>query len=332
MITGIAIEDEAVKQSALKKMFMLYTEDVCVEGYEKEALTILLNLSSSHQADRCSDWLDVARAKRHLKATENLEASLDEIKWFHTHNLKFPDCRVKDQRIIAQPLVTTEVFISSAVLEQRLGWAHNSAVYRHTLWLLNPFSWQSQPVCILSLIQQDSPVWIELLKEFGLGAKSLARLKHTIEEQLPDNHFPDSVSSYSKQLRFPWGDDYISVTPVVSHSIQSELEVRSRSRESKLSFVSSSLPNSASIGNLCGSLGGHMKVLNYPLDGKPAQGGTLTESRKKSGRYFDDYQVTNAKICLVLNHLIGLEPSKTQKQRESARKVRRKILRKQIYQ
>ncbi|MCG9582067.1 hypothetical protein L1D13_05275 [Vibrio tubiashii] len=326
----LAIEDEAVKQVVLKKMFMPYTEDVCVEGFEKEALTILLNLSSSHQADRCSDWLDVVRAKRHLKAAENLEASLDEIKWFHTHNLKFPDCRVKDQRIVAQPLTTIEVFISSAVLEQRLGWAHNSAVYRHTLWLLNPFSWQSQPVCILSLIQQESPVWVELLNEFGLGAKSLARLKHTIEKQLPDNHFPDSVSTYSKQLRFPWGDDYVSVTPVVSHAIQRELEVRSRCRESKLSFVSSSLPNSASIGNLCGSLGGNMKTLNYPLDVKLAKGGTLPESRKKSGHYFDDYQVTNVKVCQVLNHLIGSEPSKTQKQRESARKVRSKILRKQI--
>ncbi|MEZ9179851.1 type I-F CRISPR-associated protein Csy2 [Vibrio cyclitrophicus] len=326
----LAIEDEAVKQVMLKKMFMPYTEEVCVEGCEKEALTILLNLSSNHKLDRCLDWLDVARAKRHLKAAENLEASLDEIKWFHTHNLKFPDCRVKDQRIVAQALTTTEVFISSGVLEQRLGWAHNSAVYRHTLWLLNPFSWQSQPVCILSLIKQESSIWIELLKEFGLSAKSLARLKHTIEEQLPDNHFPDSVSSYSKQLRFPWEDGYISVTPVVSHAIQSELEVRSRSRESKLSFVSSSLPNSASIGNLCGSLAGHMKVLNYPLDVKPAIGGTLPESRKKSGHYFDDYQITNAKVCQVLNHLIGSEPSKTQKQRESARKVRSKILRKQI--
>ncbi|WP_102402121.1 type I-F CRISPR-associated protein Csy2 [Vibrio cyclitrophicus] len=326
----LAIEDEAVKQITLKKMFMPYTEDVCVEGCEKEALTILLNLSSSHQSDRCLDWLDVARAKRHLKAAENLKASLDEIKWFHTHNLKFPDCRVKDQRIVAQPLVTTDAFISSAVLEQRLGWAHNSAVYRHTLWLLNSFRWQSQSASLLSLIQQETPIWLDLLKEFGLGVKSLDRLKHTIEEKLPDNSFPDSVSTYSKQLRFPWEDDYVSVTPVVSHVIQSELEVRSRSQESKLSFVSSSLPNSASIGNLCGSLGGHMKVLNYPLDVKPAKGGTLTESRKKSGYDFDDYQVTNAKICQVLNHLIGSEPSKTQKQRESARKVRSNILRKQI--
>lgn len=206
----LAIEDEAVKQVTLKKMFMPYTEDVCVDGFEKEALTILLNLSSSHKSDKCSDWLDVARAKRHLKAPENLETSLDEIKWFHTHNLKFPDCRVKEQRIIAQPLTTTEVFISSAVLEQRLGWAHDSKMYRHILWLLNPFSWQSQSVSILSLIQQESPVWVELLKEFGLSAKSLALIKHSIEKQLPDNHFPESVSTYSKQLRFPWGDDYVS--------------------------------------------------------------------------------------------------------------------------
>ncbi len=326
----LAIEDEAAKQTALKKMFMPYTEDVCVDGYEQEALTILLNLSSSHQADRCLDWLDVARAKTYLKVAENLERSLDEIKWFHTHNLKFPDCRVKDQRIIAQPLATTEEFISSAVLERRLGWAHNSAVYRHTLWLLNPFKWQLQSVCILSLIQQKTPVWLDLLKEFGLGVKSLAYLQNTLTDDLPENCFPESVSIFSKQLRFPWGDDYVSITPVVSHAFQCELEIRARGSENKLRFVSSSLPNSASIGNLCGSLGGHMRVLNYPLGVKSAKGGTLTESRQKSGHYFDDYQITNAKICQVLNRLIGSEPSKTQKQRERDRKVRSKILRKQI--
>ncbi|MEZ9530403.1 type I-F CRISPR-associated protein Csy2 [Vibrio sp. 10N.286.51.F4] len=326
----LAIENEAVKQVTLKKMFMPYTEDVCVEGCEKEALTILLNLSSSHQSDRCSDWLDIARAKRHLKAAENLEASLDEIKWFHTHNLKFPDCRVKNQRIVAQALTTTESFISSSVLEQRLGWSHSPAQYRHVLWLLSSFSWQSEPVCIISLIKQENSVWLELLKEFGLEAESLSRLQLTLAKDLPDSSFPNSVSTYSKQLQFPWNGDYVSVTPVVSHTTQCELEIKARSRESKLKFVSSSQPNPQNNGNLCGSLGGHMKVLNYPLDVKPAQGGTLPESRKKSGRYFDDYQVTNAKICQVLNHLIGSEPSKTQKQRESTRKVRSKILRKQI--
>ncbi len=64
----------------------------------------------------------------------------------------------------------------------------------------------NRTACILHFIQQESPIWLELLKEFGLDAKSLDRLKHTIEKQIPDNHFPESVSTYSKQLRFPWGE------------------------------------------------------------------------------------------------------------------------------
>ncbi|MEZ9906367.1 type I-F CRISPR-associated protein Csy2 [Vibrio breoganii] len=326
----LAIEDEIVKQTALKKMFMPYSERVCVDGVEKEALTILLNLSSSHKGDKCTDWLDVTRAKKYFKTAENLDASFAEIKWFHTHNLKFPDCRVKEQRVIAEPLPTPESFISSSALEPQLGWAHNSAVYRHTLWLLNEFSWQSKRESIVSLIQQNNPVWLELLEEFGLDVSQLSRLHKTLGTFLPKENFPESVSTYSKQLRFPWGSDYVSVTPVVSHAIQCELEVRSRSRESKLSFVSSSLPNSASIGNLCGSLGGYMKVLNYPLEVKSTLNQNLHSSRKKSGHYLDDYQVTNHKICQVLKSLTGAEPLKTNKQRDRARKVRSKILRKQI--
>ncbi|MEZ9936189.1 type I-F CRISPR-associated protein Csy2 [Vibrio breoganii] len=326
----LAIEDQTLKQSTLKKMFMPYTEDVSVDGFEKEALTILLNLSSSHQPDRCSDWLDVSRGKRYLKAVENIEASLAELKWFHTHNLKFPDCRVKEQRVIAQPLPTSELFISSAILEKRIGWAHNSAVYRHTIWLLNTFNWQSKQESILSLVQQQNSVWIDLLEEFGLDEASLTSLLNQITIDLPDEILPEAVSPHSKQLRFPWADDYVSITPVVSHAIQSELEVRSRSRENTLRFVSSSLPNPASIGNLSGCLGGHMKVLNYPLGVKSVRGETLPENRKKSGNYFDDYQITNAKICRVLKNLVGSEPLKIHKQREKARKVRSGILRKQI--
>lgn len=326
----LAIEDAQVKQATLKKMFMLYTEDVVIDGLEKEALTILLNLSSNHKADMCVDWLDVGRAKNYLKDSSNQDASFAEIKWFHTHNLKFPDCRVKEQRVIAKPLSTSEPFISSSVLAQGLGWAHNSAVYRHMLWLLNAFSWQSKSVTVLSLIQQKNPIWLDLLQDLGLGIKQLVRLQKVISAEIPDVIFPSCVSTYSKQLRFPWGNDYVSITPVVSHAIQRELEVRSRAKEGKLSFVTSTLPNSASIGNLCGSLGGYMKVLNYPLDVKPSAEQTLVASRKKSGHYFDDFQVTNFKISQVLNHLIGAEPLKTKKQREKARKDQSKILRKQI--
>ncbi|RTZ23090.1 type I-F CRISPR-associated protein Csy2 [Vibrio penaeicida] len=326
----LAIEDANVKQATLKKMFMPYTENVSIDGFEKEALTILLNLSSSYQADRCSNWLDVARAKNYLQNIDNLDASLAEIKWFHTHNLKFPDCRVKGQRIIAKALSTSESFISSVGLDNGWGWSHNSAFYRHPIWLLNPFSWRSKSVSVLSLIQEENQDWLSLLQEFGLTVTQLAHIQNSLLVELRDEIFPNSVSAYSKQLRFPWRGDYVSITPVVSHAMQRELELRSRNKESKLRFVSSSLPNSASIGNLCGSLGGHIKVLDYPLGVKSNLNKTLNVNRQKSGRYFDDYQVTNSRICQVLNHLIGVRPLKTKKQRERARLVQSRILRKQI--
>ncbi|KLV09227.1 hypothetical protein ABT56_03270 [Photobacterium aquae] len=326
----LQIEDNTEKQATLKKVFMPYSACIDIDGCEKEALTVLLNLSTHRKGSPCGDWLDIERAKSYLKDQADIDASLAEIKWFHTHNLKFPDCRVKEQRLIAKPLSTSESFISSVSLDQGLGWAHNSAVYRHTLWLLNSFNWQSESVNILSLVQEENPVWLELLQEFGLNIKQQDLLLKTIELQIPASTFPDSVSPYSKQLRFPWNNDYLSVTPVVSHAIQREIEVKARDKASKLSFVTSALPNSASIGNLCGSLGGYMKALNYPLDVKSVAEQTLAASRNKSGKYFDDFQVTNYKICQVLNRLIGAEPLKNQKQREKARKVQSKILRKQI--
>ena len=148
----LVIEESEVKQMLLKKAFMPYSECVDIDGFEKEAMTILLNLSSHHKSCKCTDWLDSKRAKSYLKDKVNVEASILEIKWFHTHNLKFPDCRVKEQRIIGKPLPTSERFISSFTLEPCLGWAHNAAVYRHTIWLLNQVKWQSESVNILSLI------------------------------------------------------------------------------------------------------------------------------------------------------------------------------------
>ncbi|MDR9827923.1 type I-F CRISPR-associated protein Csy2 [Vibrio sp. FNV 38] len=326
----LAIEDATEKQAILKKWFMPYTADIEVDGLEETALTVLLNLSSHHKGDKCKDWLDKDRAKMHLSHLENIERSIDELKWFHTHNLKFPDCRVREQRLIATTLATEEVFISGRSLEQSFGWAHNSSYYRHVLWLLNPFRWQSKSTNLFTLVREGHPVWLELLQDFGMGVETLALLQQAINAELPDSIFPSVVSPYSKQLRFPWESDYVSITPVVNHSIQRELEVRSRNKESKLSFVTSSLPNSASIGSLCGSVGGNMKTMSYPLGVKPTLKGTLAANRNKTGRYFDDYQVTNHQVCQVLSRLTGSEPLKTKKQRDRTRNVQSKILRKQI--
>ena len=326
----IALDDAKVKQATLKKLFMPWSQDVVIDGFEREALAVLLNISSNHKKDKCDDLLDITRAKKYLKNKANHSLFLAEVKWFHTHNLKFPDCRVNGQRLIAKPILTDESFISSSTLEASLGWAHDGASYRHPIWLLSPFSWQSKTVTILSLIEQKDPVWLEILYEFGLSCEQLKHIQSILLTDLPKETLPTSVSTFSKQVRFPWNNDYVSITPVVSHSIQRELEVRSRAKESKLQFTSTFLPNPQNIGFLCGSVGGHVQVLDYPLGVEFNPDQTLVASRQKKGRYFDDYQITNLKICQVLSHLVEIDPLKTQKQRDRARKVQTNILRKQI--
>lgn len=324
----IEIDDDKLRFSELKKAFMPYTRPIEIDSNEKQALTILLNLSLGKPVAK--DWLDISRAERYFADPENLAIAEQEIQWFHTHNLKFPDCHVAEQRILATPLPSETPTLTSQSLEQAYGWAHNSAVYKHTIWLLNTFLWRGKTENILNLIRLGDDFWQALLAEFGFTPTAQFQLKTLIERQLLDTHFPEEVSRYSKQVRFPWRNGYLSVTPVVSHAMQQELAVLSRHHECSLRFKSMHYPNSASIGNLCGSLGGHINVLNYPVDVVPYSYQTLAASRGRTSRYFDDYQLTSKRTCDVLAHLAGFEQLKSRKAQKHVRQYQLKIIRKQI--
>ncbi len=325
----LTIENDIERQAILKKAFMPYSELIDVDGNELNALTILLNLSLSKP--ECNNWSDNVRAKQYLFNSDHIDIVCNEIKWLHTHNLKFPDCRVKEQRLIASPLACETSFISSTSVTSSFGWSHNSAVYKHTVWLLNPFIWQGEMWCLLDLIRYEETLWLKCLKQLGLSASSLRQLKAVISRDLPELHeLPSEVDRFSKQLRFPWNNDYLSITPVVSHSIQTELERLARDAHSTLKFTTATFPNSPSIGNLCASVGGNMRVLNYPLGITAEFGKSFVSSKNKKGVFFDDYQLTNAKFCKVLSHLCGAEPLTTVKQQRHVRYYQLQIARKQI--
>ncbi|MCA0935498.1 hypothetical protein LCL85_08020 [Vibrio alginolyticus] len=324
----IDIEDPQLRFTEIKKAFMPYTRSVEVDGSEKQALIVLLNLSLSKPESK--DWLDFTRALGYFANSDNLATAEQEIQWFHTHNLKFPDCRVSEQRIIAKPLCSVTLTLTSQSLNKAYGWAHNSAVYKHTIWLLNEFRWRGRVESLLNLIRTGDDFWLELLADMGLKPKAQIQLKDLIERQLPPTHLPDKVNRYSKQLRFPWKGDYLSVTPVVSHAMQQELSVLSRQGECSLRFKMMSYPNSASIGNLCGSLGGYINILSYPIEVIANRHQTLGASRSRTNRYFDDYQLTSKRTCSVLAHLTGFEQPQTRKARKHVRQYQLKVIRKQI--
>ncbi|MDC0611366.1 hypothetical protein OAP63_11560 [Vibrio sp.] len=324
----IDIEDSKLRFTELKKAFMPFTRPVGIDGAEREALTVLLNLSLGQP--KVKDYLDTHRAELYFSDPDNLSKTVNEVQWFHTHNLKYPDCRVAEQRIIASPLVTEVPTLCSQSLELSYGWAHNSAVYKHTLWPLSQFIWRGKIESIFSLLMDADEYWQPLFSDFGFTLEKQVKFKQVIEKDLPHDAFPDQVHSHSKQVRFPWNDDYLSITPVVSHAMQQELEQLARDKECSLKFKSVDYPNSASIGNLCGSLGGYMRVMNYPICVKAESDRTLASSRARTSRYFDDYQLTSKRTCSVLGHLAGFEPLKTQKERSHVRRYQLKIIRKQI--
>lgn len=324
----IDIEDSKLRFTELKKAFMPFTIPVEIDGAEREALTVLLNLSLGQP--KVKDYLDTHRAELYFSDPDNLSKTMNEVQWFHTHNLKYPDCRVAKQRIIASPIETKVPTLCSQSLELVYGWAHDSGAYKHTIWSLSQFFWRGKIENIPSLLMDADEYWQFLLSDFGFTQEQQAKFKQVTEKNLPREAFPDQVHSHSKQVRVPWNDDYLSITPVVSHAMQQELEQLARDKECSLKFKSVDYPNSASIGNLCGSLGGYMRVMNYPTGVKTESDRTLASSRARKSRYFDDYQLTSKRTCSVLGHLAGFEPLKTQKERAHVRRYQLEIIRKQI--
>lgn len=181
---------------------------------------------------------------------------------------------------------------------------------------------------MLKLLSDESKFWIELLAKLGLTKAKLKAVLAEINQQVSSPSFPESVSPYSKQVRFPFHGKYLSVTPVASHQMQTELERLASKEGDKPQLTNIELPYPASIGNLCGSLGGHMRMIFSPIGAKHGQ--TLAKSRLKTRKFFDNYQLNNKRAMEVLRRLAGQAPQITKQRQQRARVHQVAILRKQI--
>ncbi|WP_350608485.1 hypothetical protein [Pseudoalteromonas sp. MER144-MNA-CIBAN-0113] len=89
---AFAIESLKEKTTALRKLFAPYMLHAAVDGFEEQALTVLINLV--YKRSEIDDLTSVRAAKSVLRDEVLLSKCINEVKWFHTHNLKYPDIRV----------------------------------------------------------------------------------------------------------------------------------------------------------------------------------------------------------------------------------------------
>lgn len=256
---ALAIEPLKEKTTALRKLFVPYTSHVEVDGFEELALTVLINLV--YKRSEIDDLTSARTAKSVLRDEVLLSKCINEVKWFHTHNLKYPDIRVSHQRLISEVVSEDIAGICSRSLPLSFGWSHNSAEINHAKLFLTSFNWQGEVTCLARLLINEEPVWINLIRAYGFTKKAVLEISGKIKQQLPVAEFPLEVSSFSPQLQMPFQQSYLVVTPVVSHAMLAKIQQLTTDRKLNFALVEHSRP--ANVGDLASSVGGNIRVLRY---------------------------------------------------------------------
>lgn len=119
------IADHVERDKQLRRYFAPHSADLDVDGAERGTLIVLLNLTLKR--DQADDLCDELLARQLLVDENHISHCLHTVRWLHTHNLKYPDSRVRGQRLIVNAPPPIQGIITSAGLPMRLGWAHDSS-------------------------------------------------------------------------------------------------------------------------------------------------------------------------------------------------------------
>jgi len=326
----LILEDADTRTEAIRRAFASYAEPPDVSGSESEAVVILVNLT--HKRSDVDDLLSQELAQNTLLDSKHLQACINEVRWLHTHNLKYPDPRVSGQRLIAsvQPIAGC---VSSAGLMHGVGWAHNSSAVNKAKLFGTCIRWYGRICCLADLLIEKQGIWLEILKELGISEMEVEGLCDQLAALVNEPSVPSEVSSYSTQVRFPWQDGYLSITPVVSHAVQCEIQrFRQKRAGGKFSTIRHAHP--AMVGSLVASFAGNVPVLFCPPPVRRAMHQSLSQSREVSMRsgkvLFDVGALYNHEFIQALQHLVDLDELITVSERRRAQRASLRVVRQKL--
>ncbi len=318
----ITIQDRNERDKALRKAFASYGKIPITDNAEFITLVILLNLTLKRSD--IDDLCNVTIAQQLLKDSIHLQHCLRTTEWFHTHNLKYPDPRVSKQRLISEPPKPIPGIITSAGLPLLFGWANNSSDINFSKLFNSAFVYQGKSQNLAQLLAQEDPSWLQVFIQLGLSTLEVSNLCVSVKNSLMMHaNFPAEVDDYSKQLRLPNNQNYIAITPVVSHSLQVRLHQLAFHGAFNTTTIKHAHP--ASVSGLVGVLGGNVSALYYPPDIRKLKPQTFTQSKIKSHTQakmlFDNSIIYDRYFIKALDHIIhpdGLTKKQKQHSRHSA--------------
>ena len=324
------LNDQNEQSLQMRKAFAPYTPLVEVTGNEILALVVLLNLTLKRDTVEC--LLDEKLAEVTLKNQKHLDTCVSEVRWLHSHNLKYPDTRVSGQRLIVEAQPMTEGVISSSLFPQMLGWSHNASAVNKAKLFGSSFLWQQRVCNLADLLIEKELEWQKAFQALGMAKRQVYELREQVQQAINENQIPSEVSDFSPQLRFPYEGDYISITPVVSHAVQASLQQHRSQHVGHFADVSHAHP--ASVGDLSSSLGGHISVLNYPPPVWPSSTSNLHHSRLArvlAGKeVFEIGAIRNKAFLKALDALTSSNRQQTRQLRMKSRVASLRFIRKRL--
>lgn len=303
------------KTIALRKLFASYTPNVEVDGLEAETFIVLVNLV--YKRNEIDDLTSVKSAKNVLSDTSLLNKCINEVKWFHTHNLKYPEIRVSHQRLLGDVVSDDIGGICSKSLPISFGWSHNSAEINHAKLFLTSFYWHGKLTCLAKLLILEEAVWVDLIRKYKFTKKAVLEISNEIKLMLPFTELPLEVSTYSPQLQMPYKESYLAVTPVVSHTMLKEIQQLAIERKLKSGLVEHSRP--ANVGDLVSSVGGNTRVLRYFPKTQPKSVNRFKVTNTDSEKVFKIRALLSSQFHEALLVLANIKQFNTLRQKRLAR-------------
>ncbi|MGR5144816.1 type I-F CRISPR-associated protein Csy2 [Photobacterium sp. DNB23_23_1] len=323
----LKIPDIDERNQSLRKAFAAYTDVVDVTGCEQQLLIIAINLTVPKST--VDDVLDRALAKSLFNNEEHFNLCIDEVQWFHTHNVKYPDCRVKGQRIIAQRQEKVDGVLGSSNIIEALGWSNNSSCVNPAKFFATRFIWYGLETSLLDVFIENTADWRTNFRTLGITTKQLKKVMTSFAECHLSNVFPSEVSDYSKQIRVPYQEGYCALTPVVSHSVQAKIQSMAFKREVRTTNIEHSHP--ANVGSLAASLGGNIRVLNYPPNVAHKSAKSFAEYKGGNTQsVFDHSVIKENRFLSALSRIAGENPASTLRLRRQLRVSALRFIRKQL--
>lgn len=247
----------------LRRAFRPLYAPVDISDTPTEALTILVNLTDKVIEQKA--LLDRKKCKEKLRDPIWWASCLKTVKYRQSHNPKFPNIRAKGV-IRATPIGNLPPFMlsSSRLLESSWAYANDSSQVNKSCFLTSEFIWDGHIHCLGQLLaDREHPLW-NVLKKLGCYVKTVKEISRKLALIPPFEIKTSLVGNYLTQISLPNDEDsYISLSPVVSQSTQSDC-YQVLSELYRFSAITR-FSRATNMGTLAMSCGGNVKMIRSLL-------------------------------------------------------------------